>query len=80
MYYSACVHTKRFCGGVKKVCGRPFKMRSAGLVKTETFFGVALVNLSNLCVYIAMHCAHFVLWEVDTTPEGRYFLKIALPN
>ena len=37
----ACIQ-KIFCGGVKKVCGWPFKMRSVGLVETETFFSEAL--------------------------------------
>ena len=40
-----CVHAfiqKVFCGGMKKVCSRQFKMRSVGLVETETFFSVAL--------------------------------------
>ena len=32
---------KGLCGGMEKVCGRPFKMQSVGLVKTETFLGVA---------------------------------------
>ena len=28
---------KGFCGDVKKICGRPFKMRSVGLARTEIF-------------------------------------------
>ena len=44
MYYMCMRSYKKFSdGGVKKVCGRPFKMRSVGLVETETFFGVALL-------------------------------------
>ena len=43
----ACVHVQKlFCGGVKKVCGQPFKMRSVGIVETGTFLGVALETFS----------------------------------
>ena len=41
LYYVLCVHTKRFLWRSEKACGRPFKMRSVGLVETETFFDVA---------------------------------------
>ena len=44
------VHMKVFCGGVKKLCGWPFKMRSIRLVETETFFGVTL-----LVMYCSAH-------------------------
>ena len=36
LYVHVCIQ-KVFCGSVKKVYGRPIKMRSVGLVETETF-------------------------------------------